>query len=191
MFQKKQKKNTGFPLLIEKLKAGENTSWNNLDFILRRVSFKWMLKKGIPMDYADELYQETLLLFFEKFKGCKFESFSKLKSYFFSIADNKSKEFFRARNKKILESGPILETCSDYSYFIVKSDEEKYVQQVSLVKSIIETLPNKEKNLLILLFKKGKSLKEAAESMNITEGYARVIKLRALNKVRNKLSKIL
>jgi RNA polymerase sigma-70 factor (ECF subfamily) len=176
-----------FISFLEKLKAGHERSWYQLDFVLKRIVCKWLNRKGIPVDDAVEIYNAVFSIFYEKIQGTKFETFKNLKSYVFSIAENKVKEFYRNRAKHRRTESADNEHYSKYIISISNATQVKYEEQIFQVEHCFKLLNQKERAILNFVYKDGKSLKEVAEVLSIGESNARVIKHRALEKIRKKI----
>ena len=93
-----------FHEFIQRLKNNDEYIWNTLDFVLKRVIYNWILKRGITDVKAKNIYQDTFSTFYEKVSSCDFKNFNKLKSYVLAIAANKIKESYRdeMREQKLM-----------------------------------------------------------------------------------------
>ena len=176
-----------FISFLEKLKAGNERSWYQLDFVLRRIVCKWLIQRSIPLDDAIEIYNAVISVFYEKIQKTKFETFNNLKSYVFSIAENKSKEYFRNRVKRRRNERAYDEHYSKYIIAISNAKPIENEGQMFEVERCFKLLTQKERTILNFVYKEAKSLKEVAGILSISESNARVIKHRALEKIRKRI----
>jgi RNA polymerase sigma factor (sigma-70 family) len=176
-----------FISFLEKLKSGDERSWYQLDFVLKRIICKWLKKKSIPIGDSIEIYNAVITVLFEKLSLAQFQTFRNLKSYVFAIAENKLKEYYRTRGKLLrtesLDHEPYCSYIAAISNVSLKDSEEQVLQ----VKRCLALLTKKERTLLKLVYNEGKSLKEVAGMLSIGESNARVIKHRALGKIRKQI----
>jgi RNA polymerase sigma factor (sigma-70 family) len=179
-----------FISFFEKLKAGHERSWYRLDFVLKRIVCKWLNQKSIPVDDAVEIYNAVFSIFYEKIQQTKFENFRNLKSYIFSIAENKLKEYYRHRVNRKKNESIDNEPYSKYIIAISKSAQTESQEQERLtrVEKCFVLLTQQERRIINLVYKEGISLKEVAEMNAISESNVRVIKHRALAKIRKHLT---
>ena len=175
---------------LENLKSGNERSWYQLDFVLKRIVCKWLNQKRIPVDDSIEIYNSVFSVFYEKIKKTKFDNFKKLKSYIFSIAENKIKEFYR--NKVNSRRNESIENVhySRYMFAITNSKQVEVEERIYQVEKCFELLTQKERKIIHLVYKEEKLLKEVAKILTIGESNARVIKHRALEKIRKQLSEM-
>ena len=173
-----------FRSFFTKLKENDERAWSQLNFVLKRVVFKWLNGKQVYSDDAVEIYNNVMVVFYEKLGSLEFDTFRKLKSYVFSIADNKLKEHYREHKKSMrndeFESVPEIQ----YIYDMAESEEEELNEKIQRAEKLFDKLSLNEKSVMLLVYKEGKSLKEAAEKLGVNDGNVRVIKYRALDKIR-------
>ena len=179
---------TDFIGFLEKLKCGNARSWYQLDFVLKRIVCKWLNQKSIPVDDSIEIYNSVFSIFYEKIQQTKFENFKNLKSYVFSIAENKVKEFYRNKVNQRRNESIDIEHYSKYIFAITNVKQEEIADQLYKVEQCLQLLSEKERTIIYLVYKEGKLLKEAAKILAIGESNARVIKHRALEKIRKQLA---
>jgi RNA polymerase sigma-70 factor (ECF subfamily) len=178
---------TDFPGFLEKLKCGHEKSWYQLDFVLKRIICKWLIQKKIPVNDSLELYNDVFSILYEKLPHTRFASFGNLKSYVFAIAENKVKEYYRKNtNRRTLG----YEQYSHYFFAITDSEEEENREMINQVAKCLKKLNNRERTIIDLVYKEGRSLKETAELLDIEEGHVRVIKHRAIGRIRKQISEM-
>ena len=172
---------------LEKLKSGDERSWYQLDFVLKRIICKWLNGRNIPVSDSTEIYNTVFSVFFEKLPQTQFESFRNLKSYVFSIAENKVKEYYRNRAKHHRDESLDEVHYSKYLRVILNATQSDNEEQLFKVERCIEMLSEQERKILYLVYREGRPLKEAAGLLSIGESNARVIKHRALEKIKKQM----
>ena len=177
-----------FISFLEKLKTGHERSWYQLDFVLKRIVCKWLNKKSIPVDDAVEIYNVVFSIFYEKIQGTKFDTYKNLKSYVFAIAENKLKEYYRHRVNRKRNENIDNEPYGKYIVALTKSAQSESEERLTQVEKCIELLTQKERRIINLVYKEGISLKKVAEMLTMSDSNVRVIKHRALAKIRERLS---
>jgi RNA polymerase sigma factor (sigma-70 family) len=177
-----------FAGFLVKLRDGNERSWYHLDFVLKRIVCKWLCQKRIPLDDSIEIYNSVFSIFYEKIQQTDFENFRKLKSYVFSIAEYKVKEFYREKVNRRRNESIEDEHYSRYIIAVSNTKQAEIEEQIDQVMACFEQLNEKERTVLSLVYKEGKLLWEVAQILAIGEGNVRVIKHRALAKIRKRLS---
>jgi RNA polymerase sigma-70 factor, ECF subfamily len=174
---------------VIKLKKNDDRAWEHLNLVLKRVLVKWLNKKGVNKSNFKELYNNIMAVFIEKFQGLTFENFSSLKSYVFAIAENKVKEFYRAQTREHRTES--LEQVHSKAYFeglnAIEENEDQY--RLKKIYALVDHLSFQEKKVLLLYYNEEKSLDEIAELLQLTPGNVRVIKHRAIEKIKVLLGK--
>lgn len=177
-----------FKGFLGKLKTGNERSWYQLDFVLKRIVCKWLIKRNVPVNDAIEIYNAVLSVFYEKIQKTSFETFRNLKSYVFSIAENKLKEYYRNRVKRRRDESVDDEHYGKYIIAITDAGKVENEEQLFQVERCFILLTQKERTILRFVYKEGKSLKEVAGILSVSESNARVIKHRALEKIKKQIA---
>jgi RNA polymerase sigma factor (sigma-70 family) len=174
-----------FQQFMEKLKAGDGEAWEILCFVLKRLITYWLMSKGRLYREAQSIYHEAFTTFYEIFPTCEFEDFHKLKSCILSITDKKLKEYFRQQQKeqRFINIEDSYRENNSTSAFL-RSEEIEHVERKLYIKSIILTLKEQEKDILYSYYYYGEKLKEIAKRLGTTEENCRIIKFRALKKLK-------
>jgi len=182
--------NATFSDFMLRLKSNDARAWARLRFVLRRVITYWLVSKGRKVAEADLIYHETFTTFYELYPRCTFENFHKLKSYVLSIADKKTKEWLRQKKThqqlQSLEGSHLVR----YPEETVYAEPAEQIGDRDLVKMLLRSLGNKEREILYGYFYRGEKLKQIARKLGLSEGNIRVIKHRALKKLRTKISEL-
>ncbi len=169
---------------LQNLKKKDEKAWAQLNFVLTRVVMKWLYKKNIQAEPAREIYNNAMVVLVDKINDLDFETYTSLKSYVFAITDNKLKEYYRQKTKEnYIES---LEEKPNLGYLKILPPDD--LEEKTLTKKRINNLLNElsyiERQLIILSYKKDMTHKETAKYLGINTGNVRVIKHRALEKLR-------
>ncbi len=172
-----------FKEFLDKLKGNDERAWSQLNFILKRIISKWLIKKTINTEHFAEIYSNVLTVFIEKITNLSFENFTSLKSYVFTIAENKVKEFYRKNTKN--NKNESIEDHLDSSYLsIIEEDNDENKEKIKKIFQLFNQLTEVEQNVMKLLYKEEKSTKEISKILGIKEGNIRVIKHRAIDKLK-------
>ncbi len=164
-----------FSGFVIQLRKNDREAWKALDFVLQRVLKNWLRRKVGNNILIEEIYQISLTKFLVLLETSEFENFHKLKSFIFSIAEKTMKEVLRnnTREERLHEDK---EDVKNIYAFIEEKD----------VAALIENhLNSQEKKILVEYFHHGNPLKNIAAQLNITEENCRVIKHRALKKLKS------
>lgn len=177
-----------FQKFLGKIRKNEPRAWNQLDFVLKRIILRWIVKKGIAVQDVKDIYNDTITVFLEKFNDVEFDSFTGMKSYVFSIAENKIKEYYRKLSKLNLNEPVDKLNVSSYVEYLGLIDSEEKKEQIKKIYNLLSRLTQQEREIMILAYQQEKSLKEIAAILNLNEGNVRVIKHRAIEKIRKWLN---
>lgn len=177
-----------FQEFLGKIRKNEPRAWNQLDFVLKRIILRWIVKKGIAVQDVKDIYNETIAVFLEKLNDVEFDGFTGMKSYIFSIAENKIKEYYRKLSKLNLNESVDKLNVSSYVEYLGLLDNEEKKEQIKTIYNLLSRLTQQERKIMILAFQQEKSLKEIAAILNLNEGNVRVIKHRAIEKIRKWLN---
>lgn len=184
---KKSISKSEFEAFIDLLKNKDERTWIKLNFVLKRIIFKWMNKKNIKTEHANEIFGMTMMVFLEKFHDLTFMDFTSMKSYVFSIADKKIKEYFRDSKKYSNYSFNEDYSPSAYIQMMNSNNENNESDLLHLEKNCLKYLSKVEQRLILLLLKEDMTMKEAALELGLSEGNTRVIKHRAVEKLKKKV----
>jgi len=139
---------------------------------------------------AEDIAQETLQLVVNALREGKIENLAALPGFVFSTARNLCLHWVRsaARENSALQR---------FHSGVDRSPESRDVltslineDRCKVVRAALNKLPSGDRDLLSLLFYKGLSAEEAAESLSITPAAARVRKHRALQRLAQLLGEV-
>jgi len=110
------------------------------------------------------------------------ESKSSLSTWIFTITRNTLYDYYRTNH---ISAGEVDETFKDDSTSI--EDEVCNDESLDQLADALENLPERERDLVLLYYYKGKTLKEIADSMGISYSYVKIIHNNALSLLRKSL----
>ena len=178
-----------FQQFVKRLKSKDNRAWERLRFLLKRLVTYWLVEKGMNSYEARWIYNDSLTVLFENIGECEFEDYKKLKSYFFAIIDRKVKEAIRKKRSRRfvdLEDSPIVRCPVK----VWNEEMAETVEQKMYAEYILNHLKEVEKTVLFKYFYEALRLKEIAKELCTTEENCRIIKFRALRKLKLLIEKI-
>jgi len=124
-----------------------------------RASYKWC---GVRED-AEDIAQEVLIKLAQKLKT--FGRKSSFKTWLYRITVNTAKDFSRkVATKRAYETAFAAERSTDNP----GSQEDEHLDAARLYK-VLDTLPEKQKTAVLLVFSEGLSHKEAAQVLSCPE----------------------
>ena len=176
--------------IIERIREGNREELAQV-YKLYRISFiEWLYSsQQIPIDEATEIYQQTIIVFYENIVNKKLtEMKSNIKTYLFAIGKNKASEYRRRRAKNT--------SLLDYQGQQEEESTEKMESQermITLSKECLNIMGDPCKRLLELYYYHKRNMQQIANEMgykneNSTKNqkYKCLEKLRALFKMKIK-----
>lgn len=126
---------------------------------------------------AEDICADVFLKVYEKLDSFD-ETKSSISTWIFTITRNTLTDYFRTR-RVFSEIPEDLDEGSDI--------EEEYCQNEMLdsLADALEGLPERERDLIILHYYSGKTLKEVAECLNISYAYVKILHNKALASMKN------
>jgi RNA polymerase sigma-70 factor (ECF subfamily) len=151
--------------LINRLKNDDATAFDELFQLYGQKLYGFALKYLKSESEAEEMVQEVFVRIWENRKSLK-SDFS-FKSYLFTIALNQIRKLFnkRAIALRFLEQLQN-ESLSDNQTV----DSIDYASLLKRIDAIVETFPERKKQIFLKSRKEGKTSKEIAHELNITVG---------------------
>ena len=149
---------------------------NRLPFI------EWLSKtQQIPIDEATEIYQQTIVVFYENIMNGKLiELKSNIKTYLFAIGKNKVSEYRRKRAKKT--------TIADYHVYKDEDnieEKDKQEKMIELSKKCLELIGDPCRKLLELYYYHKRSMSQIANELGYkNENSTKNQKYKCLEKLR-------
>jgi RNA polymerase sigma factor (sigma-70 family) len=150
--------------VIDSLKKGEHTVLRKIYQETRKEFQKWAFTQfGVPSGETDEIFQTSIIIFYEKVTSHRLVLSSHWKTYLFAIGKNKIREYWRAAAK----STSLDTVLDDESEPMNEEDEFAGDQQANLVIKCIDTLGPPCKDLIVAFYYKNMPL----EDISVKLGY--------------------
>jgi len=159
-------------------------SFRNDVLPLKDQLYRLALRITLSKEEAEDIVQETMIKVWNKRDS--WESIDSIEAFSFTICRNLSLDKMRKMGSR---SESIEDTHADRADFSYNANpEERAVQKdkVDTVRSIISSLPEKQRTAMQLRDFEGKSYKEIAEVMGISEDQVKVNIFRARQTVKQK-----
>lgn len=152
--------------LIKRLKADDAAAFDEFFQLYGQKLYGFVLRYLKSESESEELVQEVFVRIWEKRRSLKSEY--SFKSYLFTIALNQIRKFF---NKRAISLRYLAELKNE----IPESDNHTadsidYGSMLSRIDEIVDTFPERKKQIFLKSRKEGKSSKEIAAELNITAG---------------------
>ena len=133
-------------------------------------------KVNSPQD-AEDITADVFLKVYEKLDTFD-ETKASLSTWIYTITRNTLTDYFRTR--KVLEEMP--ETVEDE---VSVEDEVCNAEMLETLADALETLEERERDIIILRFYCGKTLKDISAQMGISYAYVKVLQNNAFAKIKN------
>ncbi len=147
-------------LIFDNNDAEQFKDWYQLYYPMVR---NLVIQNGGLKEDAEEVFQETFIIYFEKIKNRDFVLTSKPSTYIYSVALNKWREALRKKGSRI-ENIINSEFGDDLYVEDGEYDYEKDLQILNLQRCI-EDLPGKQRKVVLSYFYLKKSMKEIAKDI--------------------------
>jgi RNA polymerase sigma factor (sigma-70 family) len=173
--------NDGFRNFMLLLCRNDSRAWLRLDKDLKTKMVYWLVSvKKSNLTDAEQVYYDALIIFTQAVhqKKLDFMSSKNLKSYIFRITELKMLEMNRENRRQ--EKFSNFEIAENLSLV-----EELYDDELDLkVELLMQRLESMEREILFNNYFHNENLKTIASRLGITEENCRVIKFRALKKMK-------
>lgn len=156
--------------LLDRFKAGDRRSFETLVKRHKAKIFANILQIVKDRSVAEDLYQETLIKIINVLEGGRYNEEGKFLPWALRVARNLSIDYFRKekRNPQIKNSDAILLM---ENLFRSEENMEKTIirrENTHLVRTLINKLPDKQKEVLIMRHYNELSFKEIAQLTNVS-----------------------
>ncbi|MBT8316011.1 MAG: sigma-70 family RNA polymerase sigma factor [Lutibacter sp.] len=165
-----ESKHTTDGVLVSNYIQGNEKSLEILIVRHKQRIFSFILSKILDREIAEDIFQDTFIKVINTLKRGKYNEEGKFLPWVMRIAHNLIIDHFR-RIKRI----PKFNNTDDFDIFDVLSDEMLSVENQLIkeqilgdVKSLIEELPEDQKEVLIMRMYKDMSFKEIAENTDVS-----------------------
>jgi len=148
-------------------------SEKSLEILVQRHKqriFSFIISKVLDKEIAEDIFQDTFIKVINTLKRGKYNEEGKFLPWVMRIAHNLIIDHFR-RNKRI----PKFNNTDEFDIFDVLSDEMLSVENQIInnqilddVRSLIEELPEDQKDVLLMRMYRDMSFKEIAENTNVS-----------------------
>ena len=141
--------------------------------------YRFILKMCKSKEMAEDVVQETLIRVWNK--RDEWSQFGSIEAYCLTVARNLAIDRSERKDSRTVELTPEMEQASDAS-----GPYEKLVnkERMALIHRLMNRLPEKQRLIMQLRDVEGKSYKEIAAVLNLTEEQVKVNLFRARQKVK-------
>ncbi|MBN2000381.1 sigma-70 family RNA polymerase sigma factor [candidate division KSB1 bacterium] len=174
-----------FFAFLGQLEKNNDSAWSTLQFVLKRIVMYWLNERGLDTQNIREVYIEAFTHLYENFENFNFLNFCKLKSCFLAIVENKIRE--ANRRKKYGNKFTNLESSIHSGVFIWEDGINEKLENQLYITYLLDILSDREKYIIYHYFYYGEKLKDIAGALGTTEEHCRILKHRALKKLREKI----
>ena len=164
----------------------KNISFRNDVLPLKNELFRLALRITLNRVEAEDIVQDTLIKVWDR--RFEWESIDSIEAFSLTVCRNLSLD--RLRKKE--NSNDSLEDVNIAEPVASSNPQDRMIQEdrVSLVRQIIDSLPEKQRSCMQLRDFEGKSYKEIAQVLDITEEQVKVNIFRARQMVKQKYLKL-
>lgn len=183
--------------LVEKAQKGSQAAFADLyDYFYPKI-FRYTSFKVLEID-RDDLVSEIFFKFVKNLKKYRKKEGISFDAWLYRMAHNTITDFYRkkSRTMEIPESNILAEKEADFSIFDTQETDEKTPRELLLekesfdaIENLMKNLPTAQKEILQLKFLEDFSNHEIAKITGKSEGNIRIIQLRALRALREKLGR--
>jgi RNA polymerase sigma-70 factor (ECF subfamily) len=183
--------------LMTRFQGGDAAALEELFARFQKPLFNYFYRMLGRRETSEDLVQETFL------KVCRFGtsfrgSEAKFSTWLFSVAGNQCRDYIRHSSRRpetLVEDSELHEVADDggpslHAYDSSAEDHLMRMELQDILKKAIHSLPEKEKNAIILREYEGLEYKEIAEALSCPIGSVKVLIYRARQKLREKLDKL-
>ncbi|WP_378178246.1 RNA polymerase sigma factor [Aquimarina sp. SS2-1] len=129
----------------------------------------YVLRNGGTMEDVEDVFQDALVVLYQKLKSGSLEIRVPVKTYFYGICKNTWRSRFRKRQRVLTNETLIINQEKDIDSV---TREIELADREHLYRKHFQKLSSDNKNLLLLYFE-GKSVREISKMTGYTEGYTR------------------
>lgn len=169
--------------LIEKAKAGRREAFEALMNKYRKEIYGLSYRILGNHHDADDIAQKTFIKAFFSLK--KFKGKSSFKTWIYAIAMNTAKSFLAQRKKQKKIELPLLEDVA--SGQMEHQKMEKELSTKSIIARALKSMPERQKEVLILKFFHGMKHVEIARALGITPGAAKANLFHAIKFLKSRI----
>ena len=178
---------SNLPKLLTLAAEGDRHSFGEFYKLYLDEIYRYILFRVSDHNEAEDLTAKVFLQAWESLtKSVRKNKITNIQAWIYRIARNKVIDFYRTRKSHVpIDEYPDHKLQGDW----LESDLDDLFISRKLAKGVRQ-LPDNYKEVIILRFINQMSHAEAAEIMDVTENYVRVLQYRALQQMREILSEV-
>lgn len=159
---------------------------NTLDEIYKAYMndvYCYLLSKCCNKYVAEDIMQETFYRAYLFFEDCPIGG---IKPWLFRVAHNTYIDYLRKNNRSHIKDNEFFNGLSDY-----KTPEDKILvnETIKDITKLIENMPQKQKDAILLCDFNGLSYKEASDIMKVSLSYFKVLLFRARQHIKSNIER--
>ena len=166
--------------LVELAAAGNFEAFGKLYHIYAEKIYRYVYYQVKDKMTAEDITADVFLKALEAIKSCKGKE-ATFSSWLYRIAHNRTIDSFRSMKRKPIVDTEVVTNLAD-----PKQEVEKKVERQELLEVIAE-LPQNQSQVITLKFIGGLDNREIGRTMGKSEGAVRILQMRALAMLREKL----
>ena len=162
----------------------EKISFRNDILPLKNKLFRLALRITLNSADAEDIVQETLIKVWKKRES--WDEIESIEAFCYSICRNLALDRTRRADKFNESLDETQNTAVDTSYSANPEERVQQGERMMLVKALIDQLPEKQRSVIQLRDFEGKSYKEIADIMQMTDEQVKVTLFRARQTIKKK-----
>lgn len=177
--------------ILEGFSTGDSQAIQEFYRLYHKIWVKWMVSRGGQEVDADDVFQDALMVLYEKSKSIEFCLSCKLSTYFFSIS---KRLWYRKLEKgqKTFLKDDFFESDEHHSE-TVQTDFDEHIKKEQTLNQLdiaLQELGEPCKSLLLAFYIDNKSMQDLAKDFNYTNSdNAKTQKYKCLNRLRKIFSR--
>jgi RNA polymerase sigma-70 factor (ECF subfamily) len=171
-------------LLIKRAAGGDSESFGRLYDIYLEPIYRYVYHHVGETNTAEDIAQEVFIKAWKAIKSCRGKE-TTFKAWLYRIAHNHTIDYFKCRRE---ESRIDSQNLADKSDSLDTSlDEIEEDSEISRVLSEMTSLPDSQRQVVVLKFIEGLGNREVSRIMGKSQGAIRVLQVRALAGLRKRM----
>jgi RNA polymerase sigma-70 factor (ECF subfamily) len=171
-------------LLIKRAAGGDSESFGRLYDIYLEPIYRYVYHHVGESKTAEDIAQEVFIKAWKAIKSCRGKE-KTFKSWLYRIAHNHTVDYFRCRrNEPRIDDQNVAENLDSPDASLDETEEEYEIERVL---SEMTSLPDSQRQVVILKFLEGLDNREVSRIMGKSQGAIRVLQVRALAGLRERM----
>ncbi len=175
-------------LLLQQLKNGDNTAFEQLYRLYFRRVAQWIIQNNGSLAEAEDLFQELILVLYKNLMRPDFILKGKLYSYIYGIARRMWLHQLRQRKlvtsiENWIETPDESDFLKDFNFFEKKSETTDHIERLL---QLLDELKDDCRQLLSDFYLKKIQLKEIGAMMGYSDDFVRRKKMRCIEYLKKK-----